>query len=184
MRIRKQPRQLPVCRDSFLPMYGCPEGVHSWREQHSENGAVEEHHVAKVVVMSSYGHGQEEEELLPQKVAAATSKEVTSNGGDHETTKMLALVPAAAAGPSHLYHPESSFTQEDEDEDNLTRRHYVRRGLQRNGVTLNQCAENVILPVDDDPIAAIPKVTIIPARIDDNLIQQLLRFLKGWLMKP
>ena len=155
MRIRKQPRQLPACRDSFLPC-SFQEGVGwSGRVECAEGAGLEGHLVAAMAPANagtSVG-GQEMSQsgmaALQMGLVAASRRgedvEITSNG-THQRK-----LPA----PSN-----SSFTQEDDDDDDNLTRHYVRRGLRSNGdgVTQNQSEDNNI-PVAD-ALAATPKVNL------------------------
>lgn len=206
MRIRKQPRQLPACRDSFLPC-SFQEGV-GWSSEYSEvgnGGAVmvekaREHdgehlvaamgsanaetsidHVVKpepdVIAMSRMaGQVQSGEGHVVQDVGQRLLPGGRQNGKLAPSMSgvnlvQMGLVASSPARdtditsnsdqmklPARSNYLESSFTQDEDDEENLTR-HYVRRGLRnsRDGVTHNQSAENI--PVED-VIAAVPKVNL------------------------
>ncbi|KAG0565999.1 hypothetical protein KC19_7G030300 [Ceratodon purpureus] len=204
MRIRKQPRQLPACRDSFLPC-SFQEGV-GWSDHRGYGGAVmvekaREHNGERIVagmssdnVGASIDHGVKCEpdviamSRMPGHVQSGdghvvqdVSQQLLLPGGmqngmlvtsmsgvDLAGTSQMGLVASSPARdseitsngdqmklPARSNHLESSFTQEEDDEENLTR-HYVRRGLRNSGdsVTHNQSAGDI--PVED-VVAAIPK---------------------------
>lgn len=183
MRIRKQPRQLPACRDSFLPC-SFQEGVGWSGRECSEvvnGGDVEKASIEHVKpdsdvasgvsrmmgqLQSGEGHGVhgvDHRELQNGKAPFMSHRDLVACGQSSSAVEGMEIVTSHVDRmklPAPSNYLESSFTQEeyDDDDDNLTR-HYVRRGLRSSGdgATQNRSEENV--PVEDVE-GVIPKVNL------------------------